>query len=331
MPCNDEKKDTFHNFYKANIIQPLKGFCATVEEGCSLTRASEKLFLTPSAIVKQIQSLEDKLHIKLFRKIDSNRVNRIALELTEDGKAFYKKAREIIEKTEALIEEFSDEIDKKNSKTLNISINICVFQKIIFYIDEFRKKHKNLKINIIFQERQLGFESLLNDSIDLFISSLENGETIPFKMNFIELTKYIPYWVFYKGHSLENKNAENITKEDILKNTFIYNKNNISMTSLNNFFKDNNIKSAISFEECDMEMEKKLIQNKMCIWLIFNIFLNEDEKKYFVFKNAENFFPTGKYGCFIKRDVSKKEILKEFIEFLDKNKKEIYNFDFLRD
>jgi len=30
-------------FYKANLIQPLKGFCTTVEEGCCISKAARKL------------------------------------------------------------------------------------------------------------------------------------------------------------------------------------------------------------------------------------------------------------------------------------------------
>lgn len=318
-----EEEDIFHNFYKANIIQPLKGFCATVEEGCSLTRASEKLFLTPSAIAKQIQSLEDKLHVKLFNKIDSNRVNRVALELTEDGKAFYEKAREIVERTDALIAEFSDEMNEKESNTLNIATNSYIFQKLIPVISEFKEKYQNFFINIKFLDQETSFKKLIDNEVDIFISSLENNEETSKAIDFIGLSDYTPYWVLYKGHPLENKSIEEITQEEILKNNFIFNDKNISMKSLKNFFESNKVRSAINFEDCGVEMEKTLIKNKMGIWLIFDIFLNEKDEESLVIKSAKHMFPSGKYGCFIKKHNHKK-ILEEFTKFLVNKKSQIF-------
>jgi len=312
-----------NNFYKANIIQPLKGFCTTVEEGNSISKAARKLYISPSTISKQIASLENKLNIKLFYHKTENLIERVSLELTDEGKEFYEKAKEVIERTDGLVYEFLKESDDDRNRTLNITTNSYIFQKLIPAISEFKESHKDYSINIDFFDRDKSLEKLLNDETDLCISSLENNEEFPKAIKFIELSDYIPYWVLYKGHPLENKPIEEITQEEILKNNFIFNDKNISMKSLKKLFDDNKIKSSINFEDCGVEMEKKLIKSKMGIWLIFDIFLNKSDTESLVLKNAKYMFPCGKYGCFINKHHYKK-ILKEFIDFLVSKKEEIF-------
>ena len=61
-----------------------------IVEGGSLSEAARKLDLTPSAISKQLAQLEDRLGVRLF-----NRTTR-KLNLTDEGAAFYERARAIL-------------------------------------------------------------------------------------------------------------------------------------------------------------------------------------------------------------------------------------------
>ena len=160
--------------------------------------------------------------------------------------------------------------------------------------------------------------------MDAFISSLEDKEEIPINFKFIELTKYKPYFVLYKGHPLEDKPSNEITNRDLADNKFIFdNKKNISMKSLADFIEKNDIKTSLDLGSCNSETIRFLIKNKMCVWFIFDIFLNEEDKKDFVFKHVKNFFADGGYGCFINKN-NKKKILKDFIDFFVSKKEEIF-------
>jgi len=64
----------------------LKGFEAAARL-LSFTKAGEELFLTQSAISRQVQALEDQLGIKLFQR------RTRALLLTEEGERYYKAVR----------------------------------------------------------------------------------------------------------------------------------------------------------------------------------------------------------------------------------------------
>lgn len=321
----------YQTFYKSNIIQPLKGFCATVEAGCSMNAGGKKLGLTATAISKQIGSLEEKLKVKLFRQTPK-RTNRIRLELTEEGRDFYEKAKEIVEKTDCLLCNFFEDKEDKNNKVLNITSSIYVFEKILPYANEFKNIHKNIDINLHFMQRDKSFESLSNNNVDIFISCLEDQEKIPLNLKFVELTRYKPLLVLYKDHILKNKSSNEITNKDLVNNKFVFDsEKNISMKSLKEFIQSNNIETNLDIGSCNAETIRFLIKNKMCIWIILDIFLNENDKKDFVFKYVKNFFPDGSYGCFINESYKSKKIVKDFIKFLTSKKEDIFKDKILLD
>ena len=64
----------------------LKGFEAAARH-LSFTKAGEELFLTQSAISRQVQALEEQLGIKLFHR------RTRALLLTDEGQRYYKAVR----------------------------------------------------------------------------------------------------------------------------------------------------------------------------------------------------------------------------------------------
>lgn len=70
-------------------LDPLKGFEAAARH-LSFTKAAAELFLTQSAISRQIQTLEDQLGVKLFRR----EVRRLAL--TAEGETLHRAAAEML-------------------------------------------------------------------------------------------------------------------------------------------------------------------------------------------------------------------------------------------
>ena len=64
----------------------------------SFTKAAEKLYISPTAVMKQMNSLENKLELKLIERTSSG------IMLTEAGKSIYKDAKFIIEYSQKAIE-----------------------------------------------------------------------------------------------------------------------------------------------------------------------------------------------------------------------------------
>lgn len=65
----------------------------------SFTKASEKLFISATSIMKQINSLENHLNLKLFLRSNQG------VRLTEAGKVIYRHAKSMVEYSERAVEE----------------------------------------------------------------------------------------------------------------------------------------------------------------------------------------------------------------------------------
>lgn len=75
----------------------LDAFIKTAESG-SFTKASSSLFLSPTAIMKQVNALEDHLGLRLLERTPSG------VALTDAGRSLYNDAKFIISYSEAAIE-----------------------------------------------------------------------------------------------------------------------------------------------------------------------------------------------------------------------------------
>lgn len=81
-------------------IRGLRSFCIAAK--ClSFKHASTQLFLTPSAVSHQIKQLEEQLGTSLFKR------QTRSIELTNEGKLFYKAIQPIISELESTISNFT--------------------------------------------------------------------------------------------------------------------------------------------------------------------------------------------------------------------------------
>ena len=121
----------------------LTTFISVAENG-SFTKAADALFITPTAVMKQINTLEERLGITLF-----DRTNH-GLQLTEAGKSFLQDAKYIIDYSDRAIEK-AREIDNKD-KVQSIRIGTSIMTPAKFVLDvwaEIQKFNPYLKIELI--------------------------------------------------------------------------------------------------------------------------------------------------------------------------------------
>ena len=289
---NTKKEENFdvklyQTFYKNNVIQPLKGFCSVIENNYSITKASQKLHLTTSAINKQISSLEQKLGIKLFQKtIDRSNGNYI--ELTKDGIEFYNKVKVYVKKLDNILSEYLEDKQKNKLNVLKIGTTTALMSKFVPYVYDFQENNSNIKVAFDVYSQDEAMELLKNNELDIFISTIEDNEKLDNELDFEKIKRYTPYWILYKGHKLENKKSEEISKNDILNCDLIFNENGLTSHDLKNFIKTNNLKSVMKADDLSVEDLKCLIKNKVGIFIIFDIFLNNSDLKSFNLKNASS-------------------------------------------
>lgn len=91
------------------MYEPMLDTFLAVADCGSFTKAAEQLFISPTAIMKQMNSLEKQLDVQLIERTPSG------ITLTEAGKIIYKEAKYIISYSKKTIAEAKEAMHKKNT------------------------------------------------------------------------------------------------------------------------------------------------------------------------------------------------------------------------
>lgn len=126
------------------MYNPILSTFISVAESGSFTKAAEALFITPPAVMKQINSLEERLGITLFDRSNHG------LQLTDAGKSFFQDAKYIIDYSNRAIEKAKDIDNKDRQQSIRIGTSIMTPAKFLLDIwSEIQKFNPYLKIELI--------------------------------------------------------------------------------------------------------------------------------------------------------------------------------------
>lgn len=129
-----------------------------VAERESFTAAARDLKLSKSAVSKQIARLEDRLGVQLIHRTTRR------LHLTEVGRAFYERAKRVVEEAEEAEQAISTmHGDLRGTLRINSPLSYGI-RKISPLLPQFMAQHPELKIDISFNDRQI---DLIEDGFDI--------------------------------------------------------------------------------------------------------------------------------------------------------------------
>ena len=121
----------------------LETFVKVAECG-SFTKAADALFVTPTAVMKQINALEKELSVTLF-----DRTNQ-GLRITKAGESFLQDARYLLEYTERAVQKAREIEEGENRKSIRIGTSVMTPAKFILDIwSEVQSRMPTLKIELI--------------------------------------------------------------------------------------------------------------------------------------------------------------------------------------
>ena len=142
-----------------NTLGDLQTFARAAELG-SLTRAAQALGLTPSAVSRSLQRLEERLHTRLLYRTTRN------VSLTEEGTRFHARLLQLFSDLEEAEAEARGQPGYV-SGTLRIS-TFTAFgpHQLLHLLPEFTRRHPALKIDLDFSDRRV---DLVAEGIDVAI------------------------------------------------------------------------------------------------------------------------------------------------------------------
>lgn len=121
----------------------LETFVKVAECG-SFTKAADALFVTPTAVMKQINALEKELSVTLF-----DRTNH-GLRITKPGESFLQDAHYLLEYTERAVRKAREIEEGENRKSIRIGTSVMTPANFILDIwSEVQSRMPTLKIELI--------------------------------------------------------------------------------------------------------------------------------------------------------------------------------------
>src|SRR5688500_9821763 len=139
------------------ILDLLVGFEASARH-LSFTKAGEELFLTQSAVSRQIKELEEQLGVALFQR------RHRALALTDAGKLFYASAAQVLTTMRAATDRLRAQAGKKALSVTTTHSFAALW--LIPRLAGFTRKHPGVDVRITAETR---VQDLERDSLDLAI------------------------------------------------------------------------------------------------------------------------------------------------------------------
>ncbi len=136
------------------------GFFVKAAEAGSFAAAAKGLGVTPSAVSKAVSRLEDRLGVQLFRR--STR----SIDLTDDGRAFFERARTGLSEIEAaeafLLERRAEPIGR-----LRVSAPVVFAHRIVApLLPDFCERYPKLEVEMHSTD---GLSDLIEDGFDVLI------------------------------------------------------------------------------------------------------------------------------------------------------------------
>lgn len=181
-------------------IKHMKYFVEVVDQK-GMTNASKSLYIAQPTISKAIKDLEKELNMTFF-----NRSKR-QLVLTDAGKVFYKKCKEIL----TLYKDLPKEINSLlGLETGHISIGLSAvmnMNKFIHILGEFHQEYPNVTYNLVEKGGKMIETQLINDEIDIGITTIPVDQDI---FHSIPLYQEDLKLVVNKEHRLANREQINM-------------------------------------------------------------------------------------------------------------------------
>lgn len=156
-------KDRFNRAMKEQMaVDRLTGLLAFARAGSmgSYTAAARSLAISPSAVSKSVQRLEQSLGISLFTRTTRS------LTLTAEGRDLHKRALRLLSAAED-IEQAAKTARSEPSGTLRIAASLPVGIHVIApALPTFRKRHPNVVVDLRLSDR---FVDIVDEGIDVAV------------------------------------------------------------------------------------------------------------------------------------------------------------------
>jgi LysR family transcriptional regulator for metE and metH len=228
-------------------LQHLRLVKHIVDEG-SMINATQKMFLTQSALSHMLKELENGLDVKLFLRRSKK------LHLTDAGKAVLYHAERILSEY-AELEKALINVKAEKKERIRISTSCYTsYHWLPAVVKTFRKTSPGVTVDIIMEATQKPFVFLDNGKLDIAITDCKPLLPAIYKTDFLFEDEFV--LVVSKESRLAKLKQLRTTDLNSL-DLFIYDMEEKNSTAINGFIKPNNIQPGAIIK---MQLTEGLIE-----------------------------------------------------------------------
>lgn len=272
--------------YKGNLLKHLRAFIQTARCG-SVSAAAEQLFLSQPSISQHIRALEDELDRALFERRGPR------LRLTPAGRVLLDMARPLVERMDALPDEFRQRHSSLDSGDIRLGAGeLTMLHLMPTLMSRFRKQHPGIAVHLQDFIGREGLQRLRNDEMDFAIDTMLD---VPEDISYRPIWKFSPALIMHPDHLLARRRE--ISLADISPHGLILPPRDRRAHQLVDFvFKQNALPFRVNLEVNGWEVIKRFVLLGLGISIVSSICLTENDHKQLVIRDLSHYFPNRSCG-----------------------------------
>ncbi|TVS13436.1 MAG: LysR family transcriptional regulator [Wenzhouxiangella sp.] len=292
--------------YKGNLLKHLRAFIQTARSG-SVSAAADKLYLSQPSVSQQIRALEEELKQTLFSRHGPR------LQLTPAGKALLEMAKPLIDRIDALPDEFARRYGSLESGEIRIAAGESTIMHLLPpLMMRFRRQHPGIHVHLHNVTGADGLGMIREDQVDFAVGSMLD---VPADIDYQPIYHFNPVLIMSPDHPLARRRAINLA--DISPHGLILPPRRLTTFQMVDMvFRKNHLPFRVTLEVGGWEVIKRYVAQGMGISIVTSICITESDRQRLLVRDMSEFFPRRSYGVVMRRGAYLSPQAERFIDLM---------------
>lgn len=292
--------------YKGNLLKHLRAFIQTARAG-SVSAAADKLYLSQPSVSQQIRALEEELKQTLFTRHGPR------LQLTPAGKALLEMARPLVDRIDALPDEFARRYGSLESGEIRIAAGESTIMHLLpSLMMRFRRQHPGIHVLLHNVTGADGLGMLREDRVDFAVGSMLD---VPPDIDYQPIYHFNPMLIMSPDHPLARRSR--VTLADISPHGLILPPRRLSTFQMvDMIFRRHQLPYRVALEVGGWEVIKRFVAHGMGISIVTSICITEADRQRLAMRDMSEFFPRRSYGVVLRRGAYLSPQSERFIDLM---------------
>ena len=292
--------------YKGNLLKHLRAFCSTARLG-SVSAAADALFLSQPSISQQIRALEAELGQQLFERQGPR------MHLTPAGKTLLELSRPLVDRLDALPDEFARVFGRLDSGEVRIAAGESTILHLLpSLVQRFRQKYPGIYVHLDNVTGADGLGMIRSDQVDFAVGSMID---VPDDIRYRPIYSFRPVLIASRDHPLGRR--RNLTLADISPYGLILPPRRLTTHALiDRVFQKHKLPFRVTMEVGGWEVIKRYVARGMGISIVTSICLTDLDRDQLITRDVGEWFPKRTYGVVLRKGAYLTPQSRRFIELM---------------